>query len=45
MIPIMTGTTGSEPDGRRTGNTVKLITSRKNRMKFTDSQITRAGAV
>jgi hypothetical protein len=27
-----------------TGNTVKLMNRRENRMKFTDSQVTRAGA-
>lgn len=44
MKLIIASTTGSKPDAMRMGNTVKLKIRRKNSMKFTDSQMTRAGA-
>ena len=44
MKARMTRTRGSGPVANRTGNTVKLMMSRKNRIKFTESQVTRAGS-
>jgi hypothetical protein len=44
IIPMMTSTTVSKPDAKRTGNKVKHIIRTKNRMKFADSQVTKAGA-
>ena len=43
MIARMISTRGSGPVTNRTGKTVKHMINGKNRMKFTDSQVTRTG--